>query len=118
MQVDMKKIEIWLEEKILYYLGQRSGRLQRMQLVTTLSSNSSRNWHWDALTTEQPGWPHVGDQKRRHRVNKVISRMVREHKVKVCSEAGEERSSADYTMYIHRLSLLDRIARHLAVDDG
>ena len=117
MRVDMKKIEIWLEEKILYFLSTRGGRMQRMNLVTTLSTASDRNWNWSLLIAEQPGWAHVGEQKRQHRIDKLLSRMVREHKIKICNESGDPTFSEDYTRYVYKISLLDRIACHLEDDD-
>lgn len=119
MRVDMKEIEVWIEEKILYYIDQqRDSRLQRMQLVNTLTSPSDRNWHWGPLVVEQPGWLRISHHKRQNRIDKVLNRMVREHKLKIVNESGDENFSEDYTQYIYKIGLLDRIARHLEVDDN
>ena len=119
MRIDMKRIEAWLEETILYYLNQRNGRLHRRRLVTSLTSDVSRNWHWGPLIQARPDWACVSDRKRQLRVDKVINRMCKEHKLKVCNAGGDERKGeAAHDYYIHSVGLLDRIARSLEDDNG
>jgi hypothetical protein len=118
-QVNMKKVEVWLEEKIIGLIRALGGRLQEQTLHHRLNPDVGTVWMRDlsSFTVDTVGWVRLSAHKRQNRLHKVLQRMSREHKIQVRDESGDPTFSEDYTRYIYELGVLDRIAAHLEDDD-
>lgn len=112
MKVDMRKIEEWLDEAIVFFVDdRRAGRCLEAHLYDWLNPDA-RSAHFIVMSDHHPEWMSISHQKRTNRIRKMLDTMLREHRIKIQNESGDTYNESN-SRYIYLMNVLDRMAAHL-----